>query len=98
MPELNEKEANIARVQTITNLAHAWQDKAIETIPNLDIGMIVDAAAMLIVGASKQCPTPEVRLSVLSVLNDTIQRCAAMNHQVMPPPPAPEPGAIKLLN
>ncbi len=95
MPELTEKEARIARVQTITNLAHAWQDEALK-VPALDIGMVVDAALMMIIGASKQCPNPEVRLNLLNALNDTIQQCAAMNHAVVAAP-AQAPGS-QLLN
>lgn len=81
MSTLNEKEQRISRIQTITNLAHAMQDQ-IKAIESPDIGMVVDAALMLIVGASKQCPSPEVRLNLLNALNETIQQCVAMNHEV----------------
>lgn len=96
MPELTEKEALIARRQVITNLAHQWQDQLLQ-IENADLGMAVDAACMIIIGASKQCPSPDVRLNLLNALNETIQQCAAMNHTVVAPP-APDPGSVQLLN
>lgn len=89
MANLKPKEIEIARRQVIQNVAVSMQSVLLD-YKDMDIGIVVDASLMLIRSASKQCSSPEIRLDLLEALNETIQACAAMNHEVVQAmPPAP---------